>query len=263
MSTQWQSVATAIEYAPQDLRDEARIALHALCRAPEAAPVDGMRDAWLDAFVQGAKFWEWHKTGATMWPSDQSLAYNKAQAKYAAIATAPTREAAPVDGMVLIRREAIDWLNGESDFKCPPDRYFRGEAPAYWWRSVFREKAGLAAPTREAAPFAQGEQGDSHAFKNFHRMLCERFDYCHDEKDWWRDQVSLMEHIAKLTRQPASPAEPVAADAHALRMRAIKLVAQLGNWDGKTYSPELSDVLKKLSALTAAKAAQPESGDKP
>jgi hypothetical protein len=206
MSTQWQSVATAIEYAPQDLRDEARIALHALCRAPEAAPVDGMRDAWLDAFVQGAKFWEWHKTGATMWPSDQSLAYNKAQAKYAAIATAPTRE---------------------------------------------------------AAPFAQGEQGDSHAFKNFHRMLCERFDYCHDEKDWWRDQVSLMEHIAKLTRQPASPAEPVAADAHALRMRAIKLVAQLGNWDGKTYSPELSDVLKKLSALTAAKAAQPESGDKP
>lgn len=47
------------------------------------------------------------------------------------------------DGWVLVRKEAIDWLNGESDFECPPDRYFRGQPPRYWWRSVFREKAGL------------------------------------------------------------------------------------------------------------------------
>lgn len=33
-------------------------------------------------------------------------------------------------------------------------------------------------------------------FKNFHRSLCERFGYCHDEIDWQRDQVSLEEHIA-------------------------------------------------------------------
>lgn len=33
-------------------------------------------------------------------------------------------------------------------------------------------------------------------FKNFHRMLCERFGYGHDERDWKRDQVSLMESIA-------------------------------------------------------------------
>lgn len=52
------------------------------------------------------------------------------------------------DGFVLVRQEAIDWLNGESDFECPPDRYFRGEPPRYWWRSVFREKAGLAAAPR-------------------------------------------------------------------------------------------------------------------
>jgi len=37
---------------------------------------------------------------------------------------------------------------------------------------------------------------DSHRFKNFHRLLCERFDYVHDEKDWRRDQISLIEHIA-------------------------------------------------------------------
>lgn len=41
------------------------------------------------------------------------------------------------------------------------------------------------------------EPDDSRAFKNFHRALCERFDYTHDEIDWRRDQVSLEEHIAK------------------------------------------------------------------
>jgi len=48
---------------------------------------------------------------------------------------------------------------------------------------------------------------DAHQFKNFHRLLCERFGYCHDEKDWRRDQVSLIEHIAALTA--AASAEPV------------------------------------------------------
>lgn len=33
-------------------------------------------------------------------------------------------------------------------------------------------------------------------FKNFHRSLCERFGYFHDEADWQRDQDSLEEHIA-------------------------------------------------------------------
>lgn len=35
------------------------------------------------------------------------------------------------------------------------------------------------------------------AFKNFHRALCDRFGYAHDEIDWRRDQISLIEHIAK------------------------------------------------------------------
>jgi hypothetical protein len=40
---------------------------------------------------------------------------------------------------------------------------------------------------------AGGGEGD---FQNFHRLLCERFGYVHDEKDWKRDQLSLIEHIA-------------------------------------------------------------------
>lgn len=39
--------------------------------------------------------------------------------------------------------------------------------------------------------------GDTAKFKSFHRLLCERFGYTHDEKDWRRDQLSLIEHIAK------------------------------------------------------------------
>lgn len=39
---------------------------------------------------------------------------------------------------------------------------------------------------------------ERHEFKNFHRNLCERFNYHHDEIDWKRDQISLIEHIALL-----------------------------------------------------------------
>lgn len=41
------------------------------------------------------------------------------------------------------------------------------------------------------------------AFQNFHRSLCARFGAVHDPVDWWRDTVSLEEHIASLIAQPA------------------------------------------------------------
>lgn len=43
------------------------------------------------------------------------------------------------------------------------------------------------------------------SFKNFHRLLCERFGYTHDEKDWQRDQLSLIEHIAVAKAQHSVP----------------------------------------------------------
>jgi hypothetical protein len=42
-------------------------------------------------------------------------------------------------------------------------------------------------------------------FKRFHQQLCERFGYVHDERDWKRDQLSLIEHIARRAAL-ASPA---------------------------------------------------------
>ena len=35
------------------------------------------------AFVAGAKWWEYHSTGATMWQSDQRLAEDEATRRYA------------------------------------------------------------------------------------------------------------------------------------------------------------------------------------
>jgi hypothetical protein len=52
-------------------------------------------------------------------------------------------------------------------------------------------------------------QDSDHEFENFHRLLCERFGYTHDEVDWKRDQISLIEWIAKQVK-PAPPVqEPV------------------------------------------------------
>lgn len=49
-------------------------------------------------------------------------------------------------------------------------------------------------------------------FKNFHRLLCERFEYGHDPVHWRRDQLSLIEWIARQCADSASgvPAERLA-----------------------------------------------------
>lgn len=39
----------------------------------------------VEAFVKGAKWWEYHKTGATMWQSDQTLAAEEAAKRFATI----------------------------------------------------------------------------------------------------------------------------------------------------------------------------------
>jgi hypothetical protein len=56
---------------------------------------------------------------------------------------------------------------------------------------------------READALWKRVNSGEAAFKNFHRSLCARFGYVHDEVDWKRDQVSLEEHIAAKV-QPAA-----------------------------------------------------------
>jgi hypothetical protein len=71
------------------------------------------------------------------------------QAKRIAELLAEPQEPVQVpEGYKLVPVSALQWLFGEAgEFECPPERYFRGKSPTYWWRSVFR---GLieAAPVR-------------------------------------------------------------------------------------------------------------------
>jgi len=45
-------------------------------------------------------------------------------------------------------------------------------------------------------------------FKAFHRAVCGLFNYPHDEQFWWRDQVSLIEHIVALQQAPQVAQHP-------------------------------------------------------
>ncbi|MFL9966697.1 hypothetical protein PQR02_38220 [Paraburkholderia sediminicola] len=51
--------------------------------------------------------------------------------------------------------------------------------------------------TNGKLPGSGGHNSPDHEFKNFHRQLCERFGYSHDDVDWKRDQISLIEWISK------------------------------------------------------------------
>ena len=62
---------------------------------------------------------------------------------------------------------------------------------------------------------ARAEKAEA-AFKNFHRMLCKRFGYSHDERHWKRDQVSLMEDIATSLTAERQRAEKVQAELSAI-----------------------------------------------
>lgn len=65
----------------------------------------------------------------------------------------------------------------------------------------------MSAPTEVIADTAK--QSDAE-FKNFHRLLCERFGYEHDDEHWKRDQLSLIEHLAwgRCTTHPQKIAAP-------------------------------------------------------
>jgi hypothetical protein len=72
---------------------------------------------------------------------------------------------------------------------------------------AMRLGAEASATLREESIAKNGRIAELEAeFKNFHRLLCERFGYAHDPVDWRRDQLSLIEHIAE--RQSETPIHP-------------------------------------------------------
>jgi hypothetical protein len=84
------------------------------------------------------------------------------------------------------------------------------------------------------------------AFKNFHRLLCERFGYVHDEKDWDRDKLSLIEHIAQRASNEPS------AGAQVLARIVWSEFCQPGSLDDREAA-----VAKLIQGFIDARAAQP------
>ena len=109
-----------------------------------------------------------------------------------------------------------------------------------------------AAPTTKAEPAPIPKYQTPHDFKNFHRQLCARFGYVHDEQFWWRDLVSLIEHIASKA-QPA--VEPVAIP-DGWRLVPIRLTQAMAD-AAKTVDGRLS-VWKYDDAYQAMLANAPE-----
>lgn len=72
-----------------------------------------------------------------------------------------------------------EWIYEEDEVDLDHDGY---------WERLYAETDVSALESELAAAKAE--------FKNFHRLLCERFGYHHDDVDWKRDQLSLIEHMA-------------------------------------------------------------------
>lgn len=112
---------------------------------------------------------------------------------------------------------------------------------------------------KDAAPASVPQPTDAAAFKNFHRALCGRFNYTHDDQFWWRDQVSLIEHIAASVPQLAVPQGDLSDDG------IVKVLASFGiDADKSKYGfPELQvstnipGIRKIVAAYLAAAPAAP------
>lgn len=70
---------------------------------------------------------------------------------------------------------------------------------------------------KSCADAQSAEQTAQSDFKNFHRLLCDRFGYMHDEQDWQRDQLSLIEWIAARAASPQAKEAPMNGIAATLR----------------------------------------------
>lgn len=116
-----------------------------------------------------------------------------------------------------------------------------------------QEIAGYAAIMKELVQLREARDAERAAFKNFHRAMCERFGYAHDEKDWKRDQASLEEWIAKKLRDARDDRpelhEPSASDIKAV-YDAYELACMSGPGDGTVTG--IRAALRKAAELGVA-----------
>lgn len=106
------------------------------------------------------------------------------------------------------------------------------------------------------AQFRRFYEEERAEFKNFHRVLCERFGYGHDEIDWRRDQLSLIEHIAKMVPQRG-------ADHGLARQRRSEVMntEERAELQARLLREERARIAELRAALFRLQAACVESGD--
>lgn len=139
---------------PRVMRDPIHADLRAAAAALDAAAPDAHpltagtfpQDGPHRAFVAGAKWWEFAKTGATMWPADVDKAEAEAVRRYGDPAAPP-----PLPPSVAEAREAVDQAVGDTMiafFKAQtaPDRY--AYVPAY--KDYITKRDALIAAVRAA-----------------------------------------------------------------------------------------------------------------
>jgi len=114
-------------------------------------------------------------------------------------------------------------------------------------------------PDLIAALRAERERAEKaeHSFKNFHRSLCQRFNYPHDEVDWQRDQVSLIESIAARIRIPETVAgeaiaraEAAEAEVERIKTTLLDPISVFANWQRGQI--DCSGVIKRATEAAEA-----------
>lgn len=124
----------------------------------------------------------------------------------------------------------------------------------YLSHSIIMENERARKSFADSQPSEQVTESD---FKNFHRLLCERFGYVHDEQDWRRDQLSLIEHIVASTAKASEVEQaPVAYTTHA----DLELIKKHNT--ATLYKEPLQGDIPLYTAYTAATAAPTAEQDK-
>lgn len=93
----------------------------------------------------------------------------------------------------------------EANIPAEPCHAYDSTPPPRTYEQGAEEALEALGHVRIPNPRCQARYREAAIFKNFHRSLCERFGYSHDERDYARDLVSLEEHIAsQLTTSQAA-----------------------------------------------------------
>lgn len=223
--------------------------------ASEIAGVAGAWDPFQNKFrrwLDPAKFF----LGEAWTPTPEQLEAGRCRAQGGNTCDKSGSESAPaaaqgVDTAELLRK-AADWANARGTH-CD---------------TVAKQKFENSITTYGAQQREAGRLEERREFKNFHRSLCERFGYTHDKRDWKRDQVSLEEHIAALSRQPAGEGLTKAADFIDAKAQAYLdenasnepdtgAVAFRYGEAGRDYYNTLVELAEEVRALSAPVAAVP------